>query len=1037
MRQLRLLIIAMLLSTAAFAQTRQITGSVKDSKSGAGLPTVTVLVKGKSVATVSGADGSFTLKGAPESAFQLQFSLVGYTTKTIEVAAGQNSVSTTLEESATQLGELVVTALGIAKDNSKLGYSVAKVGGELMTKARETNVALSLGGRVSGVNVHGSGGGPGSSARILLRGMPSMNSGGSPLFVINGVPMDNTQRGSAGEWGGADAGDGIGNLNPDDIEDMTVLKGQAASALYGARAANGVILITTKSGKKGAFSVDYNMNYAVDKAIDFTDWQYTYGQGTGGVKPANASGAQGTTRLSWGGKLDGSSFTQFDGKSYAYSAYKDNIKNFYRPGPTFTNTVSMSSGGDKGTFRLSLSNLDNQSIVRNSGLNRKSINLNVDQNITPKLNVKVMANYIDELQKNKPQLSDGPLNVNNGLFIANNINEKILDPGYDANGAEILWTDDNYVTNPWFVINRYINNIGRKRLISAVTVKYNLTDWLYASGRVGYDYENDRILKIEPTGTDYTKNQNYSNQTGSYNLQTPFSGQLNGDVFVGVSNKNITKDLVLSAVVGANMLKNNTENITISGGPFIVNYLYTPTNVYTFNRSYAYTKKESHSGYYSVDLNWKSYLNLSTTGRYDAFSTLAGTGIPNSQVGIFTPSVSGSFVFSELTKMPKMSYGKIRASYAQTSGEPVKPYQTMVYYGLESTINGTPTGRFSNTLPSGLLKPFTVTEVEVGAELKWFDNRLGLDVAYFHRKTKNEIMSANFSLSTGYNAGYVPTGSTMNKGLEVLINGTPITNKDFNWNVSFNLTSVKNEILHTDNNNNTITLGTDRPNHGSIYTAYQVGKAGPQILGYDYKMDGKGNIVVDDAGLPLQGDLKSWGTVLPTLYGGLNNDFSYKNITFSFLIDYNYGNKVLSATKAYSIYRGLNKETLNGRETGITTGVYESGATNTKSVTSQAYYQAIFNRNITGPLSVLNGDYIKLRQLTLGYTLSEKLFGSVPLIRSINVSLVGRNLWTIMRKSGIIDPESGFSTLVSYAGIEGTSVPSARTYGVNVNVKFK
>ncbi len=227
-------------------------------------------------------------------------------------------------------------------------------------------------------------------------------------------------------------------------------------------------------------------------------------------------------------------------------------------------------------------------------------------------------------------------------------------------------------------------------------------------------------------------------------------------------------------------------------------------------------------------------------------------------------------------------------------------------------------------------------------------------------------------------------------------------------------------------------MGTDRPNHGAIYTAYEVGKSGPQILGYDYKWDGKGNMIVDDGGLPVQGDLKSWGTVLPTLYGGLNNDFSYKNITLSFLIDYNYGNKIISATKAYSIYRGLNKETLNGREGGITTGVTASGAQNTVTVSSQDYYQAIFSRNITGPLSVLNGDYIKLRQLTLGYTLSEKLFGSVPLIRSINVSVVGRNLWTIMRRSGIIDPEAGFSTLVSYAGIEGTGVPSARTCQIQI-----
>lgn len=1034
MRQLHLLIIALLLSSVAFAQTRQFNGTVKDSKSGAPLPGATVQAKGKNIATVSGSDGSFVLK-APIGGFTLQVSLIGYGTKTTQITADQSSIDLIMDEASTQLGELVVTALGIAKDVGKIGYAVTKVEGNLMSQARESNVALSLGGRVAGLNVHGSNGGPGSSARILLRGMPSMNSGGAPLFVINGVPMDNTQRGSANEWGGADAGDGIANINPDDIESMTVLKGQAASALYGARASNGVILITTKSGKKGAFSVEYNMNYTIDRAIDYTDYQYTYGQGRNGSKPNNAADAQGTSRLSWGAKLDGSSFTQFDGKTYAYSAYRDNIEKFYRNGPSFTNTVAVSQGGDKGNFRLSLSNLDNKSIVRNSGLNRKSFNLNLEQKITDKLNVKVLVNYLDEAQTNKPQLSDGPLNANNGQFLATNINEEILKPGFDANGKEVLFTDDNFVTNPWFVVSRYVNNINRKRLIAAITTRYDILSWLYVQGRVGYDLENDRILKVEPTGTDYTRNSNFNNQTGSINQSTIQAYQLNTDLFLGV-NKQITSDLILDVVVGGNILKAGSETVGVTGGPFIVDYLYTPTNVYSFNRNYDYTRRESHSGYYTVDLNYKSFITLNTTGRYDAYSTLAGVGIPDAQTRVFTPSVSASFVFSQVAHIPKMSYGKVRASYAQTSGENTVPYQTSVYYGLEGTINGSPTGRFSNALPSGRLKPFRLSEIEVGTELKFFDNRLGFDLAYFSRKTKHEIMSANFSTSTGYASGVVPTGSTQNRGLEVLVTGTPISHKDFNWNVSFNLTTVKNKILETDDKGLTVTLGTDRPNHGSISTAFVKGMAGPQILAYDFKYDAKGAIIVDASGLPVQGNQISLGTVLPTLYGGLNNDFTYKNFNLSFLIDYNYGNKLISATKAYSIFDGLHKMTLTGREGGITTGVHADGTTNTTTASAQAYYQSLITNNINA-VTVEDGDYIKLRQITLGYTISENVLGNMPLIRSIQVSLVSRNLWTIMKRTENIDPEAGFSTLVKYAGIEGTGVPSTRTFGVNVNFKFK
>ncbi len=1025
MKKMTQLCMLLLLHVVVLAQTRQLTGNIKDSKSSQGLAGTTVKVKGKNIQTVSTNDGSFSLN-VPAGAVDLELSFIGYTTKTERVEPNENNILILIDPSSSELGEVVVTALGISKEARKVGYAVTTVGGDLLNKARETNVALSLSGRVAGLNVHGTNGGPGGTARILLRGMPSMNSGGAPLFVINGVPIDNSQRGSAGEWGGSDNGDGIGNLNPDDIETMTVLKGQSASALYGARASNGVILITTKTGKKGTFSVEYNGNYAVDKAIDYTDYQYVYGQGQQGQKPTTAANAQIAGRLSWGARLDGSQVVQFDGKQYAYSAYKDNIKNFYRPGPSFTNTVSVSSGTDRGSFRLSMSNLDNKSIVRNSGLDRKTINLNLEQKVTDKLKINVVANYIDENSKNRPQLSDGPMNPNNGLFLANNINEDILKPGFDPiTGIETRWSDDEYVTNPWFVVNQYINNLGRKRLISSVSARYDVTNWLYAQARVGYDLENDRSFKVTPWGTAYSTGF----KGGLDGINQARTSELNVDGLIGAT-KNLTSSINLNVAVGANLRKNEYEMTGVSGSPFVLPYLYSWTNVLNYGRSYGYSKSEVHSAYYTLDLSYKNILTLNTTGRYDAYSTL-----PSANRSIFTPSVSGSFIFSDLIDAPALTYGKLRVSYAQTSGEPGSPYQTSTYYGVGNAINGIPTGNFSGSLPNLFLKPFTLDEIEIGTELKFFQNRLGFDISYFSRKTKHEIQSANLSTSTGYSSTVVGTGSTQNTGLEVLVTGTPVAAKNFNWNISVNMTTVSNKILETDATGNDVSLGTNRPNHGAAYTAFVKGLSGPQILVHDYKYDAKGNIIVDASGLPVSGNIIRMGGTLPTLYGGVNNELTFKALTLSFLVDYNFGNKVLSATKFYTLYRGLDQETLNGRETGITVGVHADGTPNTVAASAQNYYQALA-QNVQ-KVSVLSGDYIKLRQVTLGYGISEKMFSKVPLIRSIQVSLVARNLLTLLKHTDNVDPEASFGSNVRYAGIEGTSLPSTRTYGVNVNFKLK
>jgi TonB-linked SusC/RagA family outer membrane protein len=1006
-----------------------VSGKVIDAK-GVPLPGVSILVKGTTNGTSSDAEGKYTINVSDANSI-LIFSFIGFAAQEI-VVGNQTSLDITLIEDVSQLGEVVVTALGIEKDTRKLGYAVSTVNGDQLNKARETNVALSLQGTVAGLSVKGTSGGPGSTAKILLRGMPSMNSGGSPLFVINGVPMDNTQRGNSGEWGGSDNGDGIGNLNPDDIETMTVLKGQSASALYGSRASNGVILITTKKGKKGDFSVEYNMNYMTDHAFNNTDFQYEYGQGLNGAKPANATQAQATSRMSWGAKLDGSPVIQYDGNQYAYSAFKDNIKNFYRTGSSFTNTVSVSKGGENGSFRISASNLDNNSIVRNSGLDRKTFNLNVEQKITSKLSINAVVNYVDEESKNRAQLSDGPMNANNGQFLATNIDERILAPGYNTTtGFETRFGDDEYVTNPWFVVNQYVNNIGRKRLISSLSTRYNLTDWLYTQARVGYDQLNDRVFKVEPWGTAYTTDRHGNLQEQSSAL----TYELNADGLIGVS-KEITRDLNIDAVVGANLRKNQYEYERLAGNNFVLPYFYTLSNVLTVNTNpgdnYKFSKKQVNSAYYSTELSYKRFLTLSTTGRFDTYSTLANRD--KSLRRIFTSSASGAFIFSEFASIPNLNVGKLRASWANTSGDISDPYKTSLYYSLGSAFHGTPVGSFSTDQPNLFLKPFRLTELEIGTELKFYDNRVGLDLAWYTRKTKDEIMPATYSSSTGFTSGFVGTGSTKNTGLEVQLTGTPVKTPNFSWTITANITTVKNKILQTDAGGTNQPLGSNRATLGNAITAFVKGYAGPQILAYDYKRSTSGDIIVDADGLPVQGDLKKLGSVLPKWYGGITNQFNYKALSLSFLIDYNFGNKVLSATEYYSIYRGLNKMTLVGRE-GVTTGVTENGSPNTVTASAQNYYAAVAQR-ITST-SVVDGDFIKLRQLVFGYTLSESLFADVPFVRSVQISLVARNLAILMKKSKNIDPESSFGSNVKYYGIEGTNLPSTRSYGVSLNFKFK
>lgn len=1000
-----------MLSTVSLAQDQsRVLKGVVIASDGIPMPGVTILDKSTKTGTTTDTDGAYSL--SVNSSSVLVFSFIGYASQQFEVGS-KSEINVTLEEDASELSEVVVTALGISKEKEKLGYSVTQVGGETLDQARETNIANSLAGRVAGLVVKGTNSGPGGTSKITLRGLPSISGSGSPLYVINGIPMDNSQRGSAGEWGGSDNGDGIGNLSPDDIETMTVLKGQAASALYGSRASNGVILITTKKGKKGGdWTLNYTMNYMQESAVDYTDFQDQYGQGTSGLKPTTATDARSTGRLAWGAKMDGSSVIGYDGNQYNYSPANESYIDYYRAGSNLTNTVSVSKGlGDDGSFRMSVSNLDSKSIVPNSGLDRLSLNLNVDQNITDKWNVSAMINYIDQKSTNVPFLSDGPRNPTNFLLLAPNIDHNIFAPGYDENGNEIVFSDDIYVTNPYFTAAKVINDLGRRRTIAALSTKYNFTSKIYAMIRLGNDTSDDDFYSVEPSGLAY-----------SGNLQGALGGrgqasrsEINVDGVVGALFN--VSDFEFDILAGGNTRNNKYESVGVGGSRFVIPGLYSPFNVETFSRSYDYNEREVHSAYYSVGVGYKDFLTLSTTGRYDVYSTL-----PMDNNSIFSPSVTGAFVFDRLLNIKALDFGKLRASYAVTSGEPFQAYQTKFYYNSANSYNGVPAGSSPTSLPNLFLKPFTTDEWEIGLDLNFFNNRLAFDLAYYEKTTHDEIMNANLSITSGFNSAVVATGSTSNKGLEVLVTGTPVLTTNFTWKTSFNLSKVKNVVLSTDNNNNPVNLGQTRATLGNAVTAFVVGESGPQIRAYDYAYNTDGSIQLDEAGLPVRGELKNLGSVLPTLYGGWNNEFSFKGFNLSFLIDYSYGNKVLTATEFYSIFRGLNQMTLEGREGGV------------GKASAEDYYKALA-QNVT-KTSVVDGDFIKLRQLTLGYSMPAKWFGNTPVIRGLDVSLVARNLAILMRKADNIDPEASFGSSINYTGIEGGNLPSTRSFGFNLNFKL-
>ncbi len=1029
-----------LCSTVVSAQDMTVTGKVTEADAGE-LYGVNIVVKGTTRGTTTNDKGEYSI--ATNKGATLTYSYIGYQSKEVTVG-NSNVINVSLVPDDNLLGEVVVTAFGMEKEKKALGYSVTQLDGDRFTESRTINVGNALTGKIAGVNVTSPTTGAAGTSRVVIRGGSSLGGNDQPLYVINGVPMDNSNQGNAGMWGGNDNGDGLSSINPDDIASISVLKGNAASALYGSRAANGVILITTKTGRgtKG-LGVSFNSNFTVDRAIDLTDLQQQYGNGSLGDAPTTAEEASQFGNSSWGAPLDGSSVIQFDGVSRPYSSTGQGINDFYRTGRTWTNTLALAGSNDFGSFRFSASNLDNQDIMPNSGFDRTTFNGNMNGKFG-KLEMIVSGQYSTEGAKNRPRLSDSPGNANYTIITRppnidfNDMKGPTDKLGAREDGYELQYQDNNFATNPYWAAYQFLRLDSKNRFFGNASLKYNVTDWLYVQGRVGTDYIAGRFESTEPFGTAY-KN------AGDYNLTNRTTQENNLDLFIG-ANKTFGK-FSADILLGGNRMRRSTEDARIGGNGLNIPFFGSVNNV--ANQTYGYGLSEFgiNSVFGSANLGFNNYLFLNLTVRQDQFSTLA----PESNTVTY-PSAGLSFVFSDaIEQLPTwLTFGKVRASWGQVGGGAPNPYSNNLTYGLRGyQHNGAILGQINNgSIPNNALKPYISTEVEFGVDLRFFQNRLGLDMAVYNRTTTDDILNTSISGTSGYGSTQINIGELTNKGLEILLTGTPIKRDNFTWDVSLNFArNISNVVsLGTNAAGDPIEfLNLDESRARQERIRHYVGQQLGVIAGYKQKELNGQKVFTEridsETGevlyaYPTRGDFQQIALGRHPISAGLSNNLNYKGFNLSFLIDLREGGSMMSGTNLGLYGVGLHKGTLPGRDGDLTvSGVTEAGEAKTWNI-ERRFLQAYYGEygNITENF-IYDSSFGKLRELSVGYSIPKRLLERTP-ISTLKLSAVGRNLLLLWSSVPNVDPESGYTASGNSQGLEYFALPTTRNLGFNLSATF-
>jgi TonB-linked SusC/RagA family outer membrane protein len=1070
------------------AQVTEVKGKIID-QSQLPLQGVTIKVLSSGIVTASDAKGEFGVRATKGD--KLEISYVGFVTELVSITSDNLEID--LSPVPSELNAVVVTALGIRKEKRKLGYALQEVKGEDLTVARETNVVNQLAGKVAGVTVVGSNSGVGASSRVTIRGERSVDlNKNQPLYVIDGVPISNAIAGANGRGNlEVDYGNGAGFINPDDIESMSVLKGPAASALYGSRAANGVILIKTKTGRKAkGVGVEFNTNATYETPLKLPKYQTKYGQGNGNggdfafVNGGGAGLTDGTDE-GWGPAFKGQSYPQYNSPRTLNGSAIDftggdlnapagslisatpwlpevnNLGNFLQTGRTLTNNVALVGGNKNGDFRLSYTNLNQEGMVPNTDLKRNTVSLSGGYNFNSKLSAKAFVSYIKSESDNRPSISYGTENI---MYLFN----CWLPASVRLSDMKRLWmkgADDrrqygwnyNYHDNPYVTLYENTNGQYYDRLIGNVSLKYDFTKWLSLQLRTATDWSNER--------REYRRG--FSTQRfpfGQYREVGIINEERNSDFLFTLNKELRNSDWVVSGNIGGNQMRQSSRFNEQSAGQLNIPGIYNITNsripIETAQRN---VSKRINSLYGSAGLGYKNMIFLDLTGRNDWSSALTLPtdlkSFGNEDNSYFYSSAALSVIISDMVKLPSaISFAKLRGSFAQVGNDtdpftftqsfnPSTPYGAAQIYGE--------TDRLANLN----LKPEISSAYEVGADIRFLKNRIGLDVTYYTSLTKNQILNIPLSLTSGYNSRSINAGKIKNWGWEAMLNLQIVKNKNFTWNTDFNFSANRSEVLELRDGLSNFVMASRR-----VTVEARVGERMGDLYGigfarvqssdknapyYDASGTYTGQMVFDANGRPVRTTNRiKLGNYNPDFLLGISNSFSLKGIRFSFLFDIRSGGELYSETQTVGREGGIITETLEGRADGYDltkegNGVIGKGvvfvngvpAANTRKVSAREWHSAWTGGRGIAEGVMYDASFVKLRELQIGYTIPDKTWGRVPL-RGVTISFVARNLF-LWDRVPHIDPENmSYAGGTALPGIENMSIPSSRSYGFNLGLKF-
>jgi len=1068
--QILTLFIALLVQVS-FAQEKTISGTVSDD-SGA-LPGVSVVVEGTSKGVETDFDGKYSIKANQGDV--LTFSYLGYATSKETVGTG-NTINVTLQEGSEMLEEITI-GLGISKAEKAIGYAVQKVSGENINKAKEPNLVNSLQGRVAGVQIQGSPSTMGGASRITIRGSNSFLGNNQPLFIVDGVPISNAEYSSSGQqrgFGGGeyDYGNAASDIDPSNVESMSVLKGAAATAVYGSRGANGVILITTKSGRnQKGMGISFDSSVSFDQVRNLIPIQSTYGggsmyptdsgfksfiqDGVGYLAPNYAKDG------SWGPKFDPNRLVRhwdsWDPGSSNYKevrpwvAPKNSYENFFDTGVTLMNTLALSGSNENGSYRVSYTNLDQKSTMPGGELQRNTVNINTNYKLSDKLKSSVALTYVNTEAQNRnvtgydnanplqgftqwwqSQLDVDRLKNQQNTSEGNQYTWNPVGISTDASGNLTSFNSNpNYFDNPsWNRENRLQEDV-KNRVFGNANLSYDITDNLKISTQFGTDFFQFSVREGIPLrsvdGSRYAETERKFQET---NMEV----RLN-------YNKDINEDFSFNGFIGANRMRQSAKRMSAeTNGGIVIDRFFNIGNsadspiVNTYE-----TQRGINSVFGSASLGWKEMLFLDLSARNDWSSTL-----PEANNSYFYPAASLSFAISELSSIKEsdvINFAKVRASIAQ-AGNDSDPYRLSdVYNPITPNFGSNPLYSVPNSQQNPDLVNELTTEVEFGFLVKLLDNRLSVDVAYYDRVTEDQIFNVPVSATTGYTSKLLNAGKMKNSGLEIQIQGTPIQTEDFRWDVGLNLTSQNNEVVELlkDEEGNTV---VESINAGGTWAAdlrVQEGLPYMALFGQDYVYDDNGNKMVGDDGFyEFTDDRVYLGSAIADWTGGFNTSFSYKGFTLSALFDFQVGGVIHSTSLQWSKYSGMHPETVsfNGesdvRANGmILPGVKADGSVNDTRVDPQDYYQGYWRR--AAP-NVYDASFIKFRDVRLSYAVPSKMLDKTP-FTSLDLSAFGRNLGILYSDVPFIDPQV-ITGAGNAQGLENAQVPATSSFGFNISAKF-